>query len=44
MSETKTVYLKLKDNITETDAVSDEIQYIKLVYDTHTITINTDAL
>lgn len=44
VSETKTVYLKLKDNITETDVVYDEIQYIKLVYDTHTITINTDAL
>ena len=44
VSETKKIYIKLKDSITETNAIYDEIQYVVLEYDTHTIVIETDTL
>ena len=44
ISETKKVYIKLKDALTETNAIYDEIEYVLLEYDTHTIVIETDTV
>ena len=38
------MYIKLKDALTETNAIYDEIEYVSLEYDTHTIVIETDTV
>ncbi len=44
VSEVKKVYLKLKDSVTETQVVYDEINYVVYTYTNHQIVINTSTV